>query len=249
MEKRLDQLETSTDIINFLKNKAYRHNSYKKYDSYNIKNVDHCHLFLTDGSTGKWDDIKDRESICNNDKKIYVSSFCCQTNENVAMWKIYGKYMLNIKKSQMQDLKNNIIKIELLHSFDDETDRIELENSYYDLELIDVIYHGDSNGTINLTYQEKHGSVSEKEFNKIKKSHKYVIKNHAYYNERECRLILSIKGKKEQFSNFHVARIKYRSGFITRENIYVSPGNWNYEGKCNHSKLEGHVDLKGFYNR
>jgi len=212
--RKLDRCKTPKDLFEYAKERGSNHIQYKKYSSYIVDMYDKKCLILSDGCC--WDDSNDVENLRSYKKKLFASSFNCQISENYTMWKAYcdvEKQMLSINRNEMNIITNkkNIESCELINCNGKE---IKLENHEFKIYVIDIIYKGKNN--IYLHRDEK-----TKLEHKVVTGNKFIIKNYEYSDERECRLIVELKGDKDKFKDYNKCIIHFKDNPIDKTNIFV----------------------------
>lgn len=182
-----------------LKEKGKKH---KKYSFYGNKKaisetLRNSSIRLTRGNN--WNDLIDRDNLCNDGKIRFVKSFTYSFSENIAMWMLYSDvsengFMLSFNQSTINDLLSDTKEIKIQFNNNDYSIAI----NQFTIELIDVVYVGDgenNDGNISLkksTYCLKNASKDDFPFDVSKGKLDYYAKLYGWSYENECRLVVEI---------------------------------------------------------
>ena len=248
MGKLSENITTSTELRNYLKEKGTNHSNYKFYTSLPVINaiLDNHALFLSKGDN--WNDLQDRANFNPDDDSIVRFGLCMSyaKSENVAMWMLYGRndgYMVDFGKEIIKSclacskLSCGRIKEDRFESL------LELDDGQFSIEVMDIVYYGEpKNGDINSFYIKRADEVEQNCPINVINGIKYCKKTLPWQYECECRLIVSISKSivgidrcdtvSMDFGGSHIAKMK--------ERIYHTPnhgGTLTYE----RSKLAGKI--------
>jgi hypothetical protein len=251
MLKLKDSVSSSKMLSEALQKNGASHKSYKMYTSMDraLEILVSGHLYLFDGNN--WNDKSDRDTM--KAKSAFAKCFSCSTNENVAMWMLYGNKagkngaMLNFYHSTINLLIN--VKYIELGKFSEKRkfDSVYTLNSDADYEIFatDIIYAEKcSNGKVKLTLGDEHITTNDS----ILDDADVFYKKYPWSYEKECRLVVRIADKWNEVAvqqNLNCIRLtipeshlkKLKDGRLIRSPIY---SGWLDYGEP--SLLTGDVD-------
>lgn len=179
-----------------LKERGLSHYHYKYYASDKRINqiLSEKAIYLSDGSN--WNDCCDGMNFLKNRNTLFAKSFSFLKEENVSMWMLYG----NQCQGSMVDFKRTHIKRIIDENKDKSLQIGYFENEKFivfkvikptDLFLIDICYEGHSRSSnrSNIYWKESHSQVA------IDNNCRWFVKDYAWRNEFESRLIVSLPEK------------------------------------------------------
>ncbi len=244
----------SKDLANYLRRMGEKHRNYRLYTSMDraLAFTNNGMLFISDGQ--KWNDVDDRGIM--KERSLYATCFSCSTQENVAMWMLYGAQngrngaQLIFYKSTIKELlnKESIVlgKFDKYGKFQNKYTLKRLED--FDIYVTDVLYvEKHENGSARITCGEDHANM---EIDLLNQSEDIFYKDYAWSYEKECRLVVKLMGdwieiaQKEELSAICVqvsreARKRIKDNDIVRSPVYAGGVEC---GKL--STLTGRVDWK-----
>ena len=233
------------NLFDYLKKKGKSHNSYKSYSSIDriVSIRDSKKLYLSTGSN--WNDISDRNSFNSPDSGVvnFGKCFSFSTEENVAMWMLYGGID---KRSGMLDFTKkgiwSILSIpQIDFGFTDDANGFVIERTLtrdsFELYCVDVVYYKEQqNGYYIKRSDEQYGCLDPSVFRKLS----ICKKAYPWHYESECRLVCTVN-KKLLDEKCHVARIDLDGLDLGKslERIYHGP---NYPNNDTKSTLPSTLD-------
>ena len=240
--------EHAEQLYEYLCLKAKTHNSYKFYAR--VERVDqivHQHsLYLGNGV--KWNDVKDRENFNSNsyDKISFGKCFSYSTDENVAMWMLYGGIyhtgaMVDFTRKGMNAVIN-AQNVELGYFNNNSFVSLKtIEKHDFDIDIVDVVYYNPQTGYLKR-YDDNAILADKAIIDQLGACKKLYPWNY----ENECRLIVRIDKElvpkectdvKIDISSMNLGK--------SLERAYYCPG---YKGDMSYgflnSKLDGSVDFE-----
>ncbi len=190
-------IKSKDDLYNELKKKGIDHDQYSFYGDRKsiVETLKKSSIRLTRGTS--WNDIIDRDNLCNDGKIRFVKSFTYSKSENIAMWMLYSDpseegFMLTFTKSIIKDL---ITKTNEINISRDDTFVLNIPKGKFRIEMIDVIYVGDDNKNLILKksiYGLKNASINDFPFDIQNGKLDYYAKLYGWAYENECRLVIEI---------------------------------------------------------
>jgi len=178
----------------YLQRKAVNHNSYKYYSK-----IEYIRTIVKDrilylGNGAKWNDVSDRESfVSESDCRInFGKCFSYSTDENVAMWMLYGGVyhrgaMIDFTKRAMRNICD-CSTITLGNMGEDGFKPLfDIEKPKFDIRVIDVVYYNSENGYIKRSNESVFGVKTDM----ISTLGAYK-KTYPWSYENECRLVVTI---------------------------------------------------------
>lgn len=186
----------SEQFFKELMDRGEKHNSYKYYakEEYVSQIIQDGVLYLSDG--GLWNDKADSARFSSNHR--FAKSFSFLKKENVSMWMLYADQCLGC----MIDFTNKQIREIIEFNRGKRTDVYKIENGQFnyissaaiaDILLIDIGYESTKKEDyVNLYRADSYYKVTGLDENRP-----FFIKNYAWKNESECRLVVETK---EQFN-------------------------------------------------
>lgn len=189
----LKEVNSQTDLTEYLMRKAQNHISYKHYTTYETLNKIFEEPYFRFTSIGYLNDISERYYI--EDKispyvyDYFVGCFSYSRDENVAMWMLYGGkgksgICLDFQQKHIKQMLTNQLFLKYENKF------IEIPKSYYDISLSDVIYYSEKEENFNYIYYVKRGDEALKLWRHKLNTSAHYVKNMAWAYEHECRIII-----------------------------------------------------------
>lgn len=205
-----DFFNNSEQLKKYLRAKAMNHKSYKQYMTEDKAQncIKDTAIFLTRGNN--WND-QDDESRVNGDKnKVrFVACFSYMTNENVAMWMLYGGInntgtMLNLDGCDFRKTINETKKLQIgkFGAIGFQAERTIDENEYT-CDLTDILYvaHNENKAdTIKRSDERfpleddlKNNTFDCRTFHLDNQQFTYNQKAYGWNYENECRLVITVE--------------------------------------------------------
>ncbi len=232
----INRIGSSDELRGYLREKGENHRYYKYYtcDKKIVDFVLNSHsLYLNKGVN--WNDLQDRVNFNQEDSDKYRFGLCTSSakSENVAMWMLYGKndgYLIDFSKEIMNEcLNSSFIECGKIRNYMFDTD-IVLENKDYSIELIDIIYYGETKtDNPNMYYIKRADEVVQECRRDVINRIKYCKKCVPWQYENECRLVVTIDKSIEKMKKCETIKISFDKSNIDKlkQRIYHSP---NYSG-------------------
>lgn len=194
MRKEIQEYNVD-ELTRELKIRALNHHNYKYYSKHNVVQslFSDRSLFLSDGS--KWNDRCDRDNFAAHEGSLFAKSFSYRKEENVSMWMLYGDKcqgsLVDFKQLHLKTIidenKNKELQIGVFESEKFIVTKTLKPNNLF---LIDVCYEGSkSSGLVNLYRGDSfyRSTIGDRD--------RWLVKNYAWENESECRLIVEFSEK------------------------------------------------------
>lgn len=247
--KLKNQIDSPSDLMEYLHRKVLAHNTYRVYTNAGYFNswVKEDGLFLSDGA--KWNDVQDRDLFRNSDEeKRFGICFTFSISENVAMWMLYGGMehrgiVVPFKRSEINRIReSNTIQ---LGSWEGNVFKpyknLSAEDGDFRFELVDMIYYGD--GKDGDCYDIKQ---SDERVNGVPKSLidsiEFAKKAYPWAYENECRFIVHVKRSAIEGYNGNTVRIPLYGLYTEISQRVVCSPNYDGEPIFLSSNLKGKID-------
>lgn len=185
-----------------------------------------------------------------NPNKIYLSCFTKESNENIHMWYMYGKdeYKNKCRFTFNQRALYELIKKDhILYYFKkNDNSKVYLNRNDYDIKMVKIAYIGCSNEFGDVSFKDKiiiSGTMYNVDYSDvIKKLEKVklsgIVKNIAWHNENEVRILLTLKVENTEIEEIYLELNDY----IVEKEVLMSP--WCHEMNVS---FEGVISKKSIF--
>ena len=201
-DTKLKDITNISDLADFLCWKGERHHYFSKYVNFNKEYFKTSTPTIMFSSGTEWEDKNDRENMNRNDGFIYFS--CCMTyltDENIAMWKLYGNWngvLLRfsntyIKKCLNWKSNNGFDVYKKLPAVSNE-DKIHIDY----VKIQDVIYYGkgETDNELYICRPDSSAQWNYKENKDIRDYQEIISKRAGWRFESEVRITIRIPKEK-----------------------------------------------------
>lgn len=244
-----DNINSSTDLQNYLVETALRHSYFKYYAKSNYIDsiIEYNSIFLSTGQS--WNDKKDAKAFTTQDKNYTRFGVCLSfsRSESVAMWMLYsgndGKMIDYSKEAIKSILSASEVELGYFINNDFKTENTINSNDFL-INMLDIIYYGEPSDEDEHSFYVKRSDEVCKNFPAMFLDNIPPIKKTVSWSyENECRIILSVNSNLIT-DKITTAKIEFPENtvekLIKNNRIYDSPNAKNQ--KFANSKLKDKIN-------